>query len=84
MKIEIFFVHTKEPLIKDEKIRKAVRAWAEANSQRTSVAYHQLDETHSCISFIDFGGLEIEFNKTIDELTSGEIYKFTELCGEEE
>lgn len=75
---------SKEPLIKDGKIRKAIRAWAEANSQRTSVVYQQLDETHSCISFIDFGGLEIEFNKTIDELTSGKTYKFTELCGEEE
>lgn len=73
-----------EPLIEDEKIRKAVRAWAEANSQLTSVVYQQLDKTHSCISFIDFGGLEIEFNRTIDELTSGKIYGFEELCGEEE
>ena len=72
-----------EPLIKDEKIRNAVIAWAKANSQRTSVVYQKLDGTHSCISFIDFGGLNIEFNTTIDGLTSGKIYKFEELCGEE-
>lgn len=72
-----------EPLIKDEEIRKAVIAWVKANSQRTRVAYKQLDETISCLSFIDFGGLVIEFNKPIDGLTDGKIYKFTELCGEE-
>lgn len=73
-----------EPLIKDEEIRKAVIAWAKANSQQTRVVYKQLDETISLMSFIDFGGLVIEFNKPIDGLTSGKIYKFTELCGEEE
>lgn len=72
-----------EPLIKDEEIRKAVIAWAKANGQQTMVAYKQLEETISCLSFIDFGGLVIEFNKAIDGLTSGKIYKFTELCGEE-
>lgn len=73
----------KEPLIKDKEIRKAVIAWAKANSQQTRVVYKQLDETISLMSFIDFGGLVIEFNKPIDGLTSGKIYKFTELCGEE-
>lgn len=72
-----------EPLIKDEKIRKAVIAWAKANSQQTSIAYKQLEEDISCLCFIDFGGLVIEFNKPIDGLTSGKIYKFTELCGKE-
>lgn len=72
-----------EPLIKDEEIRKAVIAWAKANRQQTRIAYKQLDETISLMSFIDFGGLVIEFNKPIDGLTSGKIYKFTELCGEE-
>lgn len=75
---------TNIPLIKDERIRKAVIAWAKANSQQTRVTYHQLDETHSCINFIDFGGLIIEFNKTIDDLTSGRTYDFEELCGGEE
>lgn len=75
---------SKEPLIKDKNIRKALIAWAKANSQRTSVVYQRIDESNSCISFIDFGGLIIEFNKTIDELTGGRIYKFEELCGSEE
>lgn len=73
---------TPEPLIKDEEIRKAVKALAKANCQQTRVVYKQLEETISCLGFIDFGGLLIEFNKLIDGLESGKTYKFSELCGE--
>ena len=71
-----------EPLIKDEKIRKAVRAWAEANEIETVeydtywVAFRRDDKT---ISFKDydkclgFYGLDDNGTYTIDE-----------LCGEEE
>ena len=65
-----------EPLIKDEKIRKAVRAWAEANNT-TAVDYN-------------FGEFEsrqndskIYFDQKI-ELHNGDNYTITELCGEEE
>ena len=72
----------KEPLIKDEKIRKAIRAWAEANEIETVdydkywVAFGRDDKT---ISFKDydkclgFYGLEDNGTYTIDE-----------LCGEDE
>lgn len=72
----------KEPLIKDEKIRKAVRAWSEANEIETVeyddywVLFRRDDKT---ISFKDedsclgFYGLENSRDYTIDE-----------LCGEEE
>ena len=71
-----------EPLIKDEKIRKAIRAWAEANEIETVdydnywVAFGRDDKT---ISFKDydkclgFYGLDDNGTYTIDE-----------LCGEEE
>lgn len=71
-----------EPLIKDEKIRKAVRAWAEACFIETVeydeywVSFRRDDKT---ISFKDedrrlgFYGLENSRDYTIDE-----------LCGEEE
>ena len=70
-----------EPLIKDEKIRKAVRAWAKANEIETVdydkywVAFRRDDKT---ISFKDydkclgFYGLDDNATYTIDE-----------LCGEE-
>ena len=71
-----------EPLIKDEKIRKAVRAWADANEIETVdydkywVAFGRDDKT---ISFKDydkclgFYGLDDNATYTIDE-----------LCGEDE
>ena len=76
------FDDVKEPLIKDKKIRKAVRAWAEENEIITVeydeywVSFRRDDKT---ISFKDedrclgFYGLENSRDYTIDE-----------LCGEEE
>lgn len=74
----------KEPLIKDEKIRKAIRAWAEANDMSS-------DSVVICGSFDD--GFEtdtssIEFDCTIRDalrgLKRGKSYTIDELCGEEE
>lgn len=72
----------KEPLIKDEKIRKAVRAWAEANEIETVeydeywVSFRRDDKT---ISFKDedrrLGFYELENSKD---------YTIDELCGDEE
>lgn len=71
-----------EPLIKDEKIRKAVRAWAEANEIKTVeydeywVSFRRDDKTigfkHK-YSRLGFYKLENSRDYTIDE-----------LCGEEE
>lgn len=73
---------TKEPLIKDKKIRKAVRAWCEANEIETVeyddywVLFRRDDKTisfkdeDSCLGFY--------------ELENGRDYTIDELCGEEE
>ena len=72
-----------EPLIKDEKIRKAVRAWAEAcgtNQVKYSIAPNQYYDA-------DMGtGFSITFlTKPVEVyLEEGKIYTIAELCGEEE
>lgn len=76
----------KEPLIKDEKIRKAIRAWAEANVINSGHYYntdikfnateHRLQWIQTAIEFNDIMGL--------DNLEDGETYTIDELCGEEE
>lgn len=74
-----------EPLIKDEKVRKAVRAWAEANnldgaSYYTSSHHWYLRSFNHREQGIDFWlNLEDESN-----LTENKYYTITELCGEEE
>lgn len=69
-----------EPLIKDEKVRKAVRAWAEIGDI-VSVYYHdeRLERTDGfgCIEFAGNSGWD-------DYLGTGEMFTIAELCGEEE
>ena len=73
----------KEPLIKDEKIRKAVRAWAEANEisqaqfDRYISGFSASDDEHNILSMISFDGFVFMF-------ADGKIYTVAELCGEEE
>ena len=72
-----------EPLIKDEKIRKAVRAWAEANEisqaqfDRYISGFSASDDEHNILSMISFDGFVFMF-------VDGEYYTIAELCGEEE
>lgn len=71
------------PLIKDEKIRKAVRAWAEACGL-SYVTYKQASN-----EFYDpdtRGAFAIKFKLIPVEvyLEDGECYTIAELCGEEE
>lgn len=64
-----------EPLIKDKKIRKAVRAWAEATGTKSVNYWGHLESCQNDAS-IDFqNGLGLE---------SGDDYTIAELCGEEE
>ena len=71
----------KEPLIKDEKIRKAVRAWAEANDFTNEIEIKSLNagtrfsEGHWSIEFIGY---------FIYDLKIGSTYTIAKLCGEEE
>lgn len=72
-----------EPLIKDEKIRKAVRAWAEVCGL-SYVTYKQASN-----EFYDpdtRGAFAIRFRLIPVEvyLEDGECYTIAELCGEEE
>ena len=71
-----------EPLIKDEKIRKAVRAWAEANEisqaqfDRYISGFSASDDEHNILSMISFDGFVFMF-------VDGKIYTIDELCGED-
>lgn len=76
-----------EPLIKDKKIRKAVRAWAEANelSDKIRVINEHFD-TCKFIGRWNNGNvcLDIEFKTTIAHADKDQFYTIVELCGEEE
>lgn len=73
-----------EPLIKDEKIRKVVRAWAECC--HVQVVNHYFCDCNSCFMFTDEGGNDcsLDFTFRIDNLESDVDYTIAELCGEEE
>jgi hypothetical protein len=65
-----------EPLIKDEKIRKAVRAWAEATGT-TIISYWGGElESEQNNSKIEFDGIAV--------VDFGDNYTIAELCGDEE
>lgn len=69
-----------EPLIKDEKIRKAVKAWAEANDFTNEIEVRSLNagtrfsEGHWSIEFIGYFIYDLKIDST---------YTIDELCGED-
>lgn len=69
-----------EPLIKDEKIREAVRAWAELNNIK-EVAYII---TGGGLSVFTKNGAEIDFTFQVQGVRDDRHYTIAELCGEEE
>ena len=72
-----------EPLIKDEKIRKAVRAWAKANE----ISQAQFDRYTSRFSGRDAGNnflSMISLDGFVFNCEDGKYYTIDELCGEEE
>ncbi len=77
-----------EPLIKDEKIRKAVRAWAEANGIKEIIIFdYSNNAPYTPVGAVDFaqnsGRLEIRF-RTEERFDTDSIYTIDELCGEEQ
>ena len=69
-----------EPLIKDEKIRKALSTWAKANDI-TQLSYDACWNAFRSADFL------IAFNYDFDRhdgLEDGREYTIAELCGEEE
>lgn len=79
---------TNIPLIKNEKIRKAVRAWAVANGVDTSeLKVSKGSNNTAIVGWVKgrFGGLSIDFEtRQVEELEDGKKYTIEELCGEEE
>ena len=80
------YLKSKEPLIKDEEIREAVRTWAD--TYKIVAVRHivlSFDKTkHSVIETgygSDYSAITLE---TELDLTDGKTYTITELCGEEE
>lgn len=76
----------KEPLIKDEKIRKAVRAWAEADD--LDIFRVQNEHFNECKIIGYTAGVNkasfIGFQTTIAHADNKKQYTIDELCGEEE
>lgn len=69
-----------EPLIEDPKIRKAVRAWAEANDYPKTMELY-----YNAPNFVLRSDIStIEFDKEIEPLQHGEEHTIAELCGKEE
>jgi hypothetical protein len=79
---------TREPLIKDEKIRKAVRAWAEANDIKEIIIFDSSNNApYTPVGAVEFAGnasrLKVLF-RTGERFDTNMIYTIEELCGEEE
>jgi hypothetical protein len=85
-----------EPLIKDEKIRKAVRAWADMNKiekagiQKIITEARGLEDSWYQITGQDKNGclwkieIHASYSETVSNDYKGETVPITELCGEGE
>lgn len=73
-----------EPLIKDEKIRKAVKAWAEVNSIKTALYSERPNKSLCQLTDMGDEDYDIQFVGWIPTLKDGEEYAIAELCGEDE
>ena len=72
-----------EPLIKDEKVRKAVRAWAEINGV-DKVRYVTFGDKEYTLIYKRIGvDLWIQFENSLGKLVEDQFYNIDELCGEE-
>jgi hypothetical protein len=82
-----YYVEPKKPLIKDEKVRKAVRAWADANVH-TLIQYNIAKDCLYFLSGTDYSdtSISISFDEVdvFKELEHRRTYSLAELCGEEE
>lgn len=73
----------KEPLIKDEKIRKAVRAWAEAVDADSAFVEKWVYDGDQFV--LSDGMADIHFRITTPkEIKTHKRYTIAELCGEEQ
>ncbi len=72
-----------EPLIKDEKIRKVVRAWAEVEGETQVQVTHCRKHILSIWSATKENG-NIDFDCDIEETFDEGFYSINQLCGEGE
>ena len=73
-----------EPLIKDKKVRKAVRAWAEAIGEKNNLVVSKNMEYHDCCIYCGDLGNPALIDLNIDLDIEENSYTLAELCGEEE
>lgn len=73
-----------EPLIKGEKVRKAVRAWAEVNLIKNVLYAERSDRSLYTLTDMGDDDFSIELVGWIPTLKDGGEYTIAELCGEEE
>lgn len=73
-----------KPLIKDEKIRKAVKAWAEVNLIKNVLYAERSDRSLYALTDMGDDDFSIELVGWIPTLKDGGEYTIAELCGEEE
>ena len=73
-----------EPLIEDQKARKAVRAWAEVNDLCGATYSERPNGCAFIFEHADGDKTVICFRSTWLGLEKGKAYSITELCGEEE
>lgn len=69
----------KEPLIKDEKVRKAVRAWAEVDA----LVYVEVETDYRLESVNDDAVIRFD-DPVFKDLPKGRNLTLAELCGDEE
>lgn len=82
-----WFEEIKEPLIKDEKNRKAFLAWAEVNDiprNATTIEYQLYEYKGRTFSEFQYDNLHITFwTNVAPSAIHGKCYTINELCGEE-
>lgn len=77
----------KEPIIKDKKIRKFLRAWAEMNGVNDIIVFDKSNSPYIPTGQVVFaenaGSLRVYF-RTEEQFDTDRIYTVNELCGDDE
>ena len=76
-----------EPIIKDEKIRKFLRAWADMNGVSDIIVFDKSNSPYITDGQVVFaenaGSLRVYF-RTDEQFDTNRIYTVNELCGDDE
>lgn len=79
-----YYIEPKEPLIKDERVRKIIRAWANYCGWESFIVRN--DHFNNCylVGYKNNKSSRLGFNNTIAGANKNRRYTLAELCGEEE